>query len=217
MKMYLPPPGKSGRRSFLKRGLFGGLLLAVGGGTLLAFRRSATVTVPEGLKVLDGREYALVESLVHCFVPTRAGFPSTEGTARAVDGIISQLDDSAKMETRQLFVLFENALPNFLFGGRTRPFTQLAEDEQMAVLKEWRSSAITVRRSGYLALRALVMAAYYGNPAVWPATKYPGPPKGIHDPTAIAWKGGDVPRPVGNGTWVEPQPTPPTNEKGAQP
>jgi hypothetical protein len=214
MKMYLPPPGKNGRRSFLKRGLFGGLLLAVGGGSLLAFRRSAVATLPEGLKVLDAREYALVESLVRRFIPNRVGFPSSDGTSRAVDNILSMVDDSARMELKQLFMLFENALPGFLFGGRTRPFTQLPEDDQDQVLHEWATSSLTVRRSGYLALRGLVMAAYYGNSAVWPATKYPGPPKGIHDPNAPVWKGGDVPRPLGNGTWVEEAAAAPT---GGQP
>ena len=100
-------------------------------------------------------------------------------------------------------------MPNFLFGGRTTPFTQLDPNEQDEVLAEWRDSRLTLRRTGYRALRGLAMAAYYGNKATWPAVHYPGPLPGIHDPSAPVWKGGDEPRPIGNGTMLEqPEPQP---------
>lgn len=207
MKMYLPPPGaRDTRRGFLKKGLFGGLLLALGGGTWLALKRSAQVDLPAGLKVLDARRYAVVRALVERFIPQRAGFPSPDalGTAKAVDDILAMVDDSTRVELGQLLMLFENALPNILFGLRTVPFTQLAPDEQQAVLAEWMTSRLALRRTGYLALRTIVMSAYYGNPATWSATGYPGPPPGIHDPNAPVWKGGGEPRPPGNGVLLPP-------------
>jgi hypothetical protein len=106
-----------------------------------------------------------------------------------VDTILSMEDETARVEVKRLLLLFENALPNFLFGARTQPFTQLAVEEQERVLLEWRGSRVTLRRTGYLALRTLVNAAYYGNSAVWPALKYPGPPLGMFDPNAPVWKG----------------------------
>lgn len=196
MKMYLPPPGrKSSRRVVLKRGLLGGLLLALGGGGWLFTRKSAVTRVPPGLKVLSEREYAVVAALVLRFVPRRGGFPRADelDTAGAVDTILSMEDDTARVEAKRLLLLFENALPNFLFGGRSRPFTQLSVEEQERVLMEWRDSRIMLRRTGYLALRTLVNAAYYGNPLVWPALKYPGPPAGVYEPTAPVWKGAGVP------------------------
>lgn len=203
MKMYLPPRGgrRETRRGFLKKGLFGGLLLALGGAGFLAFRRGARVRLPEGLHVLDDRDYPLVLALINRLIPRRQGFPDTDtlGTAREIDRILTMVDDSARLELKQLLVLFENALPNFLFGARLKPFTQLAVDDQDLVLAEWRDSRIPLRRSGYYALRTLVMSAYYGNPAVWPAVQYPGPPPGLHDPNAPVWKGAG-PRPVGHGT-----------------
>ena len=211
MKMYLPPPGRKGtRRSFLKKGFFGALALALGGGGWLALRRSAEVRPPDGLEVLDAREYAVIAALMHRFVPHRQGFPAPEelGTAKAVDHILSQVDDSARLEMKQLLMLFENALPNFVFGLRTRPFTQLSVDDQDKVLEEWAASRLTIRRSGYLALRGLIMAAYYGNPATWPAAKYPGPPAHVYEPNAPVWKGNGVPRPNGPGSWVGSQSAP---------
>lgn len=209
MKMYLPPKGaKRSRRSFLKRGLFGGLVLALGGGGYLFSRRSALVQVPAGLQVLNAAEYAVVWSLVQRFIPQREGFPDADAlkTALAVDGIIGMTEELTRSEVKQLLMLFENALPNFLFGGRTVPFTQLAPTEQDAVLAEWRDSRLTLRRTGYAALRNLALAAYYGNAATWPAVGYGGPPKGVYDPEAPVWRGGDAPRPVGNGTFLEAPP-----------
>lgn len=219
MKMYLPPPGaRDTRRGFLKKGLFGGLLLALGGGTWLALKRSAMVELPTGLKVLDARRYAVVRALVERFIPPRPGFPPPEslGTAKAVDEIMAMVDDSSRVELNQLLMLFENALPNFLFGLRTTPFTQLSPDEQQVVLNEWMTSSLSLRRTGYLALRTIVMSAYYGNPATWPATKYPGPPPGIHDPNAPVWKGNGEARPLGNGVMLE-EPAAPAAVDGGTP
>ncbi|MEW5743109.1 MAG: hypothetical protein AB1938_29610 [Myxococcota bacterium] len=211
MKMYLPPPGgRDSRRGFLKKGLFGGLLLAVGGGAWLALKGSAEVALPTGLKVLDARRYAVVLALVDRFIPERPGFPSAKAldTARAVDTILTLVDDSSRVELNQLLMLFENALGNFLFGLRTTPFTRMSALEQQQVLDEWMTSRLSLRRTGYLALRTIVMSAYYGNALTWPATKYPGPPPGIHDPAAPVWKGGGEPRPLGNGVMLEQEAAP---------
>lgn len=209
MKMYLPPRGvPDSRRGFLKKGLFGGLLLALGGGTFLATRRGAQVAMPAGLQVLNATEYAVMWAIVQRFVPPREGFPAADSinTTVAADGIVALLEEVTQGEIKQLLMLFENALPNFLFGLRTSPFTQLNPTEQDEVLAEWRDSRLTLRRTGYRALRGIAIAAYYGNKATWSAVGYPGPLPGIHDPNAPAWKGGAEPRPVGNGTMSEPAP-----------
>lgn len=214
MKMYLPPRGApDSRRGFLKKGMFGGLLLALGGGGFLATRRGAQVMIPAGLQVLNASEYGVMWAIVQRFAPVREGFPAADAlnTTVAADGIIALLEDVTRDEIKQLLMLFENALPNFLFGGRTVPFTQLNPTEQEEVLAEWRDSRLTLRRTGYRALRGISIAAYYGNKATWSAVGYPGPPPGLHDPNAPVWKGGGEPRPIGNGTMLK-QPEPPQPE-----
>lgn len=207
MKMYLPPRGsRPSRRGFLKKGLFGSALLALGGAGFLATRPSAEVTLPaEGLLVLTAREFAVLQVLAARFVPARTGFPSVDEIRVAFncDRILSQVDDTALRELKQLLLLFENALPNFLFGRRTRPFTKLSVPEQETVLGEWLRSRWVVRRTGALALRGLVVAAYYGSSKTWSAVGYPGPPRGVYDPNAPVWQGGATPRPVGNGSFFE--------------
>jgi hypothetical protein len=210
MKMYLPPPGsKPTRRGFLKKGLVGGALLALGGGAFLFTRKSVSVEPPaDGLKVLTEREFAVLTALSYRLVPRREGFPGVEvvQVARACDRILSLVDPTALTEMKQLLMLFENALPNFLFGRRASTFSTMSTDDQDAVLDEWQTSRLTVRRTGYTALRGLVMAGYFQSDQTWAGMRYPGPFPGIHDPNAPVWKGGGAERPAGNGTFVAPAP-----------
>jgi hypothetical protein len=194
------------RRSFLKKGLLGGALLALGGALSLVFRGSRHVELPpEGLLVLAPREYGVLDAIARRIVVPMPGYPSVDEVRVAFrcDRILSRTDATAQMELRQLLQLFENALPNFLLGGRLKPFSQLEPDEQDAVLQEWRTSSLALRRTGWVAVRGLVMAAYFVNPQTWPAVGYPGPPIAFHDANAPVWKG-EGPRPPSPGIWVEP-------------
>lgn len=200
-----PAPAGLSRRSLIKRGLLGGALLAVGGAGFLALRRGATVALPaDGLLVFTPAQFAVLDAVVRRMVRPRQGWPGVDQVraARAADRIAARVEPSAQKELQQLLGLFENGLAGFIFGGRTRPFTRLDGAEQDAVLAEWRDSRIAVRRSGYAALRTLVLAGYYQSPAVWPAMGYGGPPGIFEDgPSLTEWHGGDEPRPDGNGVW----------------
>jgi hypothetical protein len=209
------------RRTILKRGLLGTGLLALGGGAFLASRSTKVEPPPpEPLLAVSPEHYAVLAALARRFIPDHPGYPSADSlnTALAADRIISWTDPSAQKETIQLLGLFENALAGFLFGFRTRPFTQLSPTEQDEVLAEWQTSRIAVRRTGYLALRAIVISAYYGQKPTWVVSGYPGPPAGVYQPDAPEWRGGDTPRPPGFGVWTEPAAEPtakPTPEEKA--
>jgi len=194
-------PGHS-RRSFLKKGLLGGSVLALGGAGLLLSRHSRRVPIPTaGLKVLDELDFAVLCAITRRIVPDQPGKPSIESpdVALNADRILVQVGSSAQAEVKQLLKLFENALTGFVFGLRVRPFTQLSDAEQDAVLSEWENSRLLIRRTGFQAIRTLVVAAYYGSSASWPATGYPGPPAGFFQPDAALWLGGPEKRPVGEG------------------
>jgi len=199
-----PIPRVEERRSFLKKGLLGGLLLAIGGLGFLASRRSRLAPLPpQGLKVLDPSEYAVLMAIAARMVPGGEGFPSVQevGVGLNADGILVRTDPAAAKEVKQLLKLFENALAGFIFSARIRPFTQLALEEQDQVLEDWESSRLEIRRTGFTALRTLVLASYFGSPLSWPAVHYPGPPPGFHQPDAPAWRGGGEKRPDGNGVF----------------
>lgn len=201
MESY-PQPGS--RRGFLKKGLLGGFVLAFGGGAFLASRASKVRVLPkDGLRVLDSTEYSVLLAIAARLVPKSPGFPGAEEVAVGInsDRILLLADPAARKEVKQLLKLFENALAGFLFGGRTRPFTQLPSEEQDAVLREWQNSRLEVRRTGFQALRTLTNATYFGSPITWPAVHYPGPPEGFHQPDAPFWKGAGEKRPDGNGIY----------------
>ncbi|MCI0673039.1 MAG: hypothetical protein L0Y64_21530 [Myxococcaceae bacterium] len=203
--MHLPPPGRPSRRSVLRRGLFGGALLALGGAGLLAARPGALVPLPpEGLRVLSPQEYAVLVAFARHALPNRPGFPTVEEVHLAVqvDRLLTRTVPGVAEEVKQLLGLFDNALTGFLFAGQPRAFTTLSHVEQAVVLEGWRTSRLVLRRTGFTALRTLVYGAYYGNPATWAAVGYPGPLEGIHQPDAPVYRGGK--RANDNGAFVEP-------------
>lgn len=162
------------RRSFLKKGLLGGALLALGGAglALRPGRHLASPTQP--LRVLDDRTFQVVVAIAGRVVALPDADPVA--IAHTVDASLSRVAPDAQTEVAQLLGLFENALPGLLFDGRVTPFTALDSDAQDRVLEAWRDSRLALRRSGYQALRKLCLGAHYGDPRTWPALKYGGPP-----------------------------------------
>lgn len=179
-------------------------MLAVGGAGFLALRAGRRVPPPyDGLHVFSLREYAVLDALARRMVGTLPGWPSVEqvGVAQAVDRIAERTEPSVQAELKQLLGLFDNALAGFLFGGRTRPFTALDAAAQDEVLAEWRDSRVALRRTGYNALRTLVLAGYYQSGLTWKPIGYPGPERSFFQPDASVWYGGAAPRPEGNGVF----------------
>lgn len=192
---------KESRRSVLKKGLLGGAILALGGMGALAVRKSKSVPLPpEGLLFLGPSEYAVVSALAFQMIPGVSGAPSVEEARVAfhADRTLAQAKVDAQKDFKRLLGLFENGLSQFLFEFKTQPFTQLSLEEQYNVLQSWQHSRLALRRTGFIALRTLLTACYYGNPATWAFVGYPGPPRGIFDADAPVWKG-EGPRPSSHG------------------
>jgi hypothetical protein len=206
VKMYLPPAGRS-RRGFVKKGLFGGALLAIGGGLgFLGARNPVLVPLPrEGLMTFDHLEYSVIHAIALRMIPYRTGFPAVEEVRVAfnADRVLQRADEGSRTELKRLIHLLENGVTNLLFGGRPEAFTRLSPEAQDQVLRDWQNSRLEVRRTGFQALRTLVLAAYYASPLSWKAVGYGGPPPGFHQKDAPVWKGGGVPRPAGNGVFAE--------------
>ncbi|HEU4385964.1 MAG TPA: gluconate 2-dehydrogenase subunit 3 family protein [Anaeromyxobacteraceae bacterium] len=174
----LLPGEKEGRRDFLRKGLVGGLLLAAGGGVFLATRRTRAASGLGPLQILSPEEATVVLAVANRLVPERVGFPRPldVGVPGKVDALLAGLHPGAQKEFRRLVNLFEGAVAGFLFEGQARQFTACSPWEQEDRLRGWAQSRVTLRRSGFRALKKLVYAAYYGSPQTWPAIGYPGPP-----------------------------------------
>jgi hypothetical protein len=175
----LLPGEHEGRRSFLKWGLAGGALLALGGGTWLATRRTRPAPgVAGALTALTPEEATVLLALSERLVPPRPGFPAPLDLdlPRRLDAVVASLGEEAREEFKQLVHLLENALAGFLLDGQLRTFTDASPEQQDARIRSWQTSRYRVRRTGFKALKRVVYAAYYGAPATWSALGYPGPP-----------------------------------------
>jgi hypothetical protein len=175
----LLPGEREGRRSFLKYGLAGAALLAVGGGTFLATRRtraSSGLTGP--YTVLSPEEATVLLELSERLLPPRPGFPAPLDVdlPRRIDALLVLMPPEGQKEVRQLVGLFENALAGFVLDGQFKTFTASTHEQQDARIRSWQMSRLKVRRTGYRALKKIVYSCYYGAPETWKAIGYPGPP-----------------------------------------
>ncbi len=168
------------RRGFLRKGLAGGALLALGGASSLAFRRTLRAAQPrDPLSVLSPDEYAILAAIAERVVAVDGDSPPTSAVdvAGRADAAMGQWPDAAQVEFRRLLRLFENALTGAAMGIGFETFTAspaLLQDERLAA---WQRSRVEVFRTGFEALRRLAVACYYGAPETWAATGYPGPPE----------------------------------------
>lgn len=164
------------RRTFIRRGLVGGIVLALGGSIGLAAWPSHRMAQPRRpLHALDERQFAVLAAIAGRFVV--APSVDTVEIAHRVDEQMARAPAEVRADFGKLLLLFENALAGFVFDGRPQPFTRLSPAAQDDVLAAWRDSRLAVRRSGYAVLRKLTQASWYAAPAAWSDIGYPGPPQ----------------------------------------
>jgi len=164
------------RRTFIRRGLFGGLLLAVGGSVGLVAWPSAENAQPRRpLRALNARQFAILAAVAGRMVTAPGADPVT--IAERVDAQMATAPPEVRADFGKLLLLFENALAGFVLDARARPFTRLAPAAQDDVLADWRDSRLALRRSGFAVLRKLTQAAHYAAPEAWADVGYPGPPQ----------------------------------------
>lgn len=158
------------RRQFLQRGFIGGVLLA-GAGLFVYPSRSRDLSgfAP---KHLSPRAFAILVAIAERIVPHVA---DARQVAARVDASLDFVSPDVPKDMEKLLLLFDNALAGLVFTGHVTPFSRLAPDAQVTVLESWRDSAITLRRSGYQALRRVCLGACYLDKEQQRAIGYPGP------------------------------------------
>ncbi|MEQ1502887.1 MAG: gluconate 2-dehydrogenase subunit 3 family protein [Myxococcota bacterium] len=94
----------------------------------------------------------------------------------ALDLALDAMNPATAAELASVLGAIESAVVG-LADGRIRPFTAADGPAQDRALLAWRDSRITLRRSAFKGVVALVSAAYWANPATWAHVGYPGPPR----------------------------------------
>lgn len=165
------------RRTFVKRGLLGGAVLALGG-VGLGLWPGQEIAAPRGeLKILQPRAFQVLVAVAMRVIDA----PGADHVqiAQNVDEALSFAVPEAKKDFNALLMLLENALAGLLFDGRPVPFTRLSGQAQDDVLLAWRDSALVVRRTGYHALRKLCFIAHWTQEASFAPLGY-APPTGLN-------------------------------------
>jgi hypothetical protein len=176
-------PHSLDRRSLLKKGLVGGVLLAVAGPVALLSRSTSQARHPSHpLRALTPAEYAIFAAVAARLSPgdddKAATWPSAESldVAGKLDALLARLHPAAIKDFRQLLHVFENALTGLASAGVPRTFTRSSPSEQDARLEAWRHSRVALFRSGYQAMKRLGHAIYFSSPETYAHFGYPGPP-----------------------------------------
>jgi hypothetical protein len=167
----------SSRRGFLKKGLFGGLVLALGGGGLALYPSGHVASPTAPLLVLEPASFQVLVAVAGTIVVAKGADPVA--IAHAVDQALLRVTPEAQADMNKLLGLLENALPGLLLDARVQPFTRLSPETRVRVLETWSTSRFAIRRSGYQALRKLCIASYYLDEASWAPLEYK-PPSGLN-------------------------------------
>lgn len=174
-----PGPVRTARRSFLKLGIGGSLLLAVGAGA--AWRRGWWAPGPGPFAarpfVPNGSARAILSAIVPVMLgPVLPLEPAALGGAvSATFAAIATLAPAAQDEVRDLFSLLALAPARRWLAGISDGWEQASPDQVAAFLQGWRGHRLRLLQPAYLALHDLILGAWYADPAHWAALGYPGP------------------------------------------
>jgi hypothetical protein len=167
---------ETSRRTFLKAGAFGAVVLAAGG----ALYR-ITHPAPSQRFALDGQARAAL----HAIVPAILAGALPDDPARrqpaiveAIDGVhqaILGLPLATQKEVQDLFALLALAPARRLLTGVADGWANASPAQVTAFLQDWRVHRLGLLRSAYDALHGLVLGAWYASPSSWAAIGYPGP------------------------------------------
>jgi len=145
----------------------------LGAGGLLAFPSGDLARPMRALSVLTPRTFGVLVCVARRIVTIDGA--DHVAIAHRIDDGLRWISRESQDDVRGVLMLLENALPGLLFDGRIQPFSRLSAPAQDAVLARWRTSALTLRRSGYMALRQLCVAAFYIEQDSWDVLGYPQP------------------------------------------
>ena len=165
------------RRTLLKASLASAGLFTIGGAAL-ALRGTVQRPPPAGLLVLSPTQYSVLAAIADTFYPGGDGLPSgsAAGVPERIDAVMARKHPADAAEFLQVLGLVENALVALFVDQRAQTFTGSSVAARVAALDGWRTSRLSLRRTGFKALHGLCAGSYWSLPSVYPVTGYAGPP-----------------------------------------
>jgi hypothetical protein len=168
---------ETSRRTFLKAGALGALLLATGGGIY----RATHPPVPQRF-VLDGEArdalHAVIPAILAGVLPD--GQPRESAIAATTERVhqaILGLPLATQKEVQDLFGLLALAPARRVLTGVSGGWANASARQVASFLQDWRLHRLGLLRSAYQAMHDLVLGSWYADPSSWAAIGYPGPIK----------------------------------------
>lgn len=96
-------------------------------------------------------------------------------TRNAAMDFLPFLPQRSQAELSQLFLLLSEKLTRLALTGHLIALDQLSIQQRLQLLESWRTSYLALLQQAFNGLRALLLGAYYGQPAQWQALGYQPP------------------------------------------
>jgi hypothetical protein len=166
------------RRDFLKVGA--GFSAALVCATVIGGCGGAPKSPAKSFGFLRETDLELFSALVPAVVPELAQLAAAERGARLgdtlhkLDASCAALDSGNQQELRKLLDLLAIAPLRYLLAG-VGAWNAASAEMLQAFLARWRGSRFATLNAGGNVLVKLIATSYYGLPASWPASGYPGP------------------------------------------
>lgn len=158
------------RRSFLRAGVAGALLLATAGGLYRLTRSPAALQA----FVLDDQGRAVLRALIPVLLDGVDADP--QAALERTIATIRQLPLRTQKEVQDVFALLALGPARRLLAGVPDSWAQARPEDIAAFLQSWRVHRIGMLQTAYHALHDLVLGAWYADADAWPALGYSGPP-----------------------------------------
>jgi len=158
------------RRSFLRAGLAGALLLSTVGGVYRLTRSPAALQA----FVLDDQGRAVLRALIPVLLD--GAIADTQVALERTVATIRQLPLRTQKEVQDVFALLALGPARRLLAGVPDGWEQAKQEDVAVFLQSWRVHRIGMLQTAYHALHDLVLGAWYSDAAAWPVVGYPGPP-----------------------------------------
>lgn len=163
------------RRSFLKAGLVGSLVLIAAGGVYRATRKSE----PPGKFFMDDSARTVLSAIVPVMLQGAIN-PTPEEISRVITGVqsaIAGLSFSAQKEIQDLFALLALGPSRRFLVGLPDDWAHARKEDIAGFLQNWRTSRLALLQTAYHGLHDLILGSWYSEPSSWAAIGYPGPIK----------------------------------------
>lgn len=165
------------RRTLLAAGVTAGAALALAGGTLALLKPGLA---PDGRLAPAGREIfgAVARAvLAGLLPPPPAQEAALAGLLDRLDATLQGLPPALQSEVGEMLALLASPPGRVLLAGLRSDWATADAAELTEMLQALRYSSLALRQQLYRALRDLVNAAWFADPAAWSPIGYPGPLK----------------------------------------